>query len=71
MHVLAEDSLGTFNFDSGKVSHPYDMVNSKREVMKYEDYSKNCLTQMMRAYGKEGTDKISNERIDSSSIKNI
>ena len=27
-------------FDSQNDSHPYDMVNSKGEVIKYEDYMK-------------------------------
>lgn len=56
--VFAEDSLGTFNFDPSKISHPYDMVNSKGEVIKYEDYSKNSLIRINETPSIEGSGKI-------------
>lgn len=56
--VFAEDSLGTFNFDPSKISHPYDMVNSKGEVIKYENYSKNSLIRINETPSIEGSGKI-------------
>lgn len=41
--AFAEGSLGEFNFDQKKSSHPLDKVNSKGEVIKYEDYSKKSI----------------------------
>jgi len=41
--VFAEEPLGDFNFNPKESSHPYDIVNSKGEVIKYGDYSKNSI----------------------------
>ena len=56
--VFAEDSLGSFNFDPSKVSHPYDMVNSKGEIIKYKDYSKSSLIRMNETPSTKGSGKI-------------
>lgn len=47
INVFAEESLGDFKFEPKKSSHPYDRVNSKGEVIKYEDYSKKVTTQTL------------------------
>lgn len=65
MHVFAEGSLGNFSFDASQVSHPYDMINSKGEVIKYEEYSNDNAQFNNEIPSVEGTGEISPVQIDS------
>ncbi|MGE7091751.1 trypsin-like serine peptidase [Lysinibacillus sp. NPDC048646] len=65
MHVFAEGSLGNFSFDPSQVSHPYDMINSKGEVIKYEEYNNSNLQFNNEIPSVQGTGEISPVQIDS------
>ncbi len=65
MNVFAEDQLRSFTFDSNDSSHPYDMVNSKGEIIKYEDFKNNNLQLINETPSFQGTGIISPVQIDS------
>ncbi|EON72442.1 trypsin-like serine peptidase [Lysinibacillus sphaericus] len=65
MNVFAEGSLGNFSFDPSQASHPYDMVNSKGEVIKYEEFENSNSQFNNEIPSIQGTGEISPVQIDS------
>lgn len=57
-NVFAEESLGDFQFDPKESSHPYDIVNSKGEVIKYEDYSEKSVNLNNETESSKGTGEL-------------
>ncbi|MFC9542104.1 trypsin-like serine peptidase [Lysinibacillus sp. NPDC056959] len=65
MNVFAEESLGEFSFDPSKVSHPYDMINSKGEIIKYGEFNDGNSQLINEIPSVQGTGEISPVQIDS------
>ncbi|MGY3717940.1 trypsin-like serine peptidase [Sutcliffiella cohnii] len=56
--VFADGSLGDFNFDPKESSHPLDRVNSKGEIIKYEEYSKKSFNLLNETENSKGTGEL-------------